>query len=110
MISCSDVHPTSDNLFSYGMSKGTLRIGDLRTSSNAQKNGISFGESVNHKNYIYELLANFTGVKFIKGGKNLVTRDCLSVKIWDICNPKKPISTIMLNDGIKSKLCEMVEN
>ena len=92
------------------MNKGTLRVGDLRASSDIHKNGLTLCEAGNHKNYIYQLLANYTGVKFIKGGKNIVTRDCLSVKIWDVCNAKKPVSTIMLNEGIKPKLCEMVEN
>ena len=46
----------------------------------------------------------------MNNGKHIATRDCLSVKIWDVCNSKKPVKTIMLNDGIKSKLCEMVEN
>ena len=110
LITCSDVHPTSDSLFAFGMSKGTLRLGDLRVSSNVVANSTSFGEQTVHKNYIYELLASYCNVKFTKGGKYLATRDCLTVKLWDICNPKKPVSQIMLNDGLKSKLCEMVEN
>lgn len=110
LVTCSDVHPSSDSLFTFGMSKGTLKLGDLRTSSNSQTNGMSFGEAPNHKNYIYELLASYSNVKFIRNGKYLATRDCLTVKIWDVCNGKKPVSQIMLNDGVKSKLCEMVEN
>jgi serine/threonine-protein phosphatase 2A regulatory subunit B len=104
------MHPSSDSLFAYGMSKGTLRLGDLRVSSDVQASGLSFGEGNQHKNYIYELLANHCSLSFTRGGRQLVTRDCLTVKLWDINNTKKPLHTVMLNDGIKSKLCEMVEN
>ena len=110
MITCSDIHPTSDSLFAYGMSKGTLRMGDLRVSSNVLSGSPAFGENAVHKNYIYELLSSYCSLKFTRAGKYIATRDCLTVKLWDVCNPKKPVSQIMLNDGLKSKLCEMVEN
>jgi serine/threonine-protein phosphatase 2A regulatory subunit B len=110
LITCSDVHPTSDSLFVYGMSKGTLKLADLRVSSNTQSTAVSLGENGPHKNYIYELLSSYSDVKFARMGSQIVTRDCLSVKVWDVAAPKKPLYTVMLNDGIKSKLCEMVEN
>jgi len=110
IITCSDIHPSSDSLFVYGMSKGNLKIGDLRISSNIQSTATSFGDISPHKNYIYELLSSYSDVKFAKKGSHIVTRDCLTVKLWDVAAPKKPIFTVMLNDAIKSKLCEMVEN
>ena len=88
------------------MSKGTLQLTDLRTS--AGQTATCFGENSLQKNYIYELLASHSDAKFIKNGKYIVSRDCLSVKLWDICNPKKPVTTVVLNDGYKAKLCEMV--
>lgn len=94
----------------YGMSKGALKLGDLRVSSNTQANATVFGDNGPHKNYIYELLSSHSDVKFTQKGKFLVSRDCLSVKLWDVAQPKKPVMNVMLNDGIKSKLCEMVEN
>eukprot|EP00178_Gracilaria_changii_P021873 TRINITY_DN64816_c0_g1_i1.p1 TRINITY_DN64816_c0_g1~~TRINITY_DN64816_c0_g1_i1.p1 ORF type:complete len:105 (+),score=5.16 TRINITY_DN64816_c0_g1_i1:23-337(+) len=104
------MHPTSDSLLAYGMSKGTLRLGDLRVSSNIQTSGTALGENPAHKNYIYELLASYSDVKFTQKGKYLITRDCLTVKLWDVAAPKKPLHSVMLNDAVKSKLCEMVEN
>lgn len=43
LITCSDVHPTSDSLFVYGMSKGALKLADLRVSSNTQSTAVSLG-------------------------------------------------------------------
>jgi hypothetical protein len=39
-----------------------------------------------------------------------VSRDYLTVKIWDVANTKKPVNTVILHEGLKSKLSEMVEN
>lgn len=45
----------------------------------------------------------------MKNGRYVVSRDCLTVKLWDVCNPSKAVSTYMLNEGLKQKLSEMVE-
>lgn len=108
VITCSQFHPTSESLFVYGMSKGTLKVGDMRTSALGQ-GSVALGETTTPpKNYVYELLSSYSDAKFIKSGKYVVSRDCLTVKLWDICNPKKPVKSMMVNDGLKSKLCEMV--
>ena len=39
-----------------------------------------------------------------------MSRDVLTVKVWDICNSKKPVTTINLNEGMKGKLSEMFDN
>lgn len=33
-INCSKMHPENDNLFLYGMSKGSINYADLRVASN----------------------------------------------------------------------------
>lgn len=32
LLTCSKMHPTSDSIFAFGTSKGSLKLGDLRTS------------------------------------------------------------------------------
>lgn len=96
-INCCQMHPKHDSIFLYGMSKGVLNIGDLRTSSNAEKNGISFRSiSGRQTNLLLDLISNISSASFTKNSKYIVSRDYLTVKIWDVCNPKKPLNTIML--------------
>ena len=46
----------------------------------------------------------------MKNGKYLAARDFMNIRVWDICNPKKPIASIPIQEGYKSKLCEMFES
>ena len=46
----------------------------------------------------------------MNSNKYIVSRDYLTVKIWDICNNKKPLNTFLIQENLKSKLCEMIEN
>lgn len=105
------MHPKSDNIFLYGMNRGTLKMADMRISSSTDANATSFKSSSNvQKNYLLNLISNISSATFTSNGKYMVTRDYLSVKVWDVCNSKKPLSCTILNEGLKSKLCDMVEN
>jgi serine/threonine-protein phosphatase 2A regulatory subunit B len=56
------------------------------------------------------MLSGYSSIDFMKNGKYLISRDMMTVKIWDICNTKKPVSTVVVHESLKSKLCEMFEN
>jgi serine/threonine-protein phosphatase 2A regulatory subunit B len=53
------------------------------------------------------MLSSYSSADFTKQGKYIVSRDYLSVKLWDVCNNKKPILNVSLNDSFKTKLSEM---
>lgn len=114
LITCCQMHPKSDSLFLYGMSQGSLKVGDLRISGSSEKNStcfkMSMSNSTQKSNYLLNLISNISSAAFTPNGKYLISRDYLTVKVWDICNTKKPISCTILNEGLKSKLCQMVEN
>ena len=50
------------------------------------------------------MLSSYSSADFTKQGKYIVSRDYLTVKIWDTCNSKKPITSVTLNDSFKTKL------
>ena len=41
-INFSSMHPNSDSIFLYGTNKGALKMCDLRTNSNCDKNATVF--------------------------------------------------------------------
>ena len=105
------MHPTSDSLFIYGTNKGSLKLCDLRAASNCDSTASVFkSEYAGNKNFLASMLSSFTSGDFTKQGKYIISRDYMSVKIWDICNTKKPVTNVVLHDGFKSKLSEMFEN
>ena len=90
------MHPKNDSLFLLGMSKGSLRLGDLRISSKIDSNTTCFKSSSVQKNYLLNLISNISSATFTQNCKYIVSRDYLTVKIWDVCNTKKPVNCIML--------------
>jgi len=104
-INFSKMHPTSDSLFIYGTNKGNLKLCDLRAASNCDSGGSVFkSEYSGNKNFLASMLSSYSSGDFSKQGKYIVCRDYLSVKVWDICNTKKPVTNVVLYDGFKSKL------
>lgn len=110
-ITFSKLHPTSDSLFTYGTNKGTLKLCDMRASTVSDNTAISFkNETGGQKNFLTEMISCYSSADFTKNTKYMVSRDFLTVKVWDVCNAKKPLNTIVLQEGMKGKLCEMFEN
>ena len=99
------MHPAADNLFLYGTNKGTLKLCDLRISSSADTAADQVkNEYPGQKNFLSDFLCSYCGGDFAKQGRYIVSRDFLSLKIWDVCNAKKPLNTIVLSEGMKGKL------
>lgn len=107
-INFSKMHPTADNLLIYGTNKGSLKLCDMRISSNSDTTATNFkNQFPGQKNFLTDFLTSYSSADFCKQGKYLVSRDYLTVKVWDVCNAKKPLSTINLNEAMKSKLSEV---
>lgn len=89
------MHSTSDNIFTYGTNKGTLKMVDMRVSANCDNTALNFKyEQPAKKNFFTEMISSYSSVDFTKNGKYILSRDYLTVKVWDICNAKKPVTSI----------------
>ena len=82
---------------------------DLRVSVLSDNNAINFKNETGsqQKNFITDMISSYSGGEFLRNGKYIATRDYLTIKIWDICNAKKPLQNIVIQEGVKGKLCEM---
>ena len=111
-ITCSKMHPTSDNVFLFGTNKGSLKLCDMRQSAVCDGIALNFKNDMGggQKNFLTEMISGYSSAIFSPNSKFVISRDCLTVKIWDICNAAKPINTIMVQETLKSKLCDMFEN
>ena len=49
-------------------------------------------------------------VRFSHDGKYILSRDYLTLKIWDVNMENKPVKTINIHDELRSKLCDLYEN
>jgi serine/threonine-protein phosphatase 2A regulatory subunit B len=97
-INCCQMHPQQDSIFLYGMSKGSLKLGDLRVASKVESNSLTYrSTSSKQRNILLDAVSSISSATFSKNGKYLVSRDCLTVKIWDVANPNKPLNSIYIH-------------
>lgn len=48
-------------------------------------------------------------MRFSSDGRYILSRDYLTLKIWDVNYEKKPFKTIPIHDSLKTKLCDLYE-
>lgn len=79
---------------------------DLRASTQHDNSAITFkidGGNM-QKNFFTDMISSYSSIDYLKGGKFIISRDFLTVKVWDVCNTKKPVMTVTVQDTLKAKL------
>ncbi len=112
VITAAEFHPTHCNLFMYSSSRGSIRLGDMRARALCDVHAKTFeeAEQPGNKNFFSEIIASLSDIKFSNDGRYIVSRDYLTVKIWDINMESKPVKTINIHEHLRSKLGELYEN
>ena len=67
-------------------------------------------EDPTNRSFFSEIISSISDVKFSHNGRYLITRDYLSVKVWDLHMDTKPIETYQVHEYLRSKLCALYEN
>ena len=102
------MHPTADNLFLFGTNKGSLKLCDMRQSAVCDGSALNFKNEIGgQKNFLTEMISGYSSAIFSPNSKYIISRDCLTVKVWDVCNTAKPVTTSMVQETLKGKLCDM---
>ncbi|KAI9251070.1 protein phosphatase PP2A regulatory subunit B [Helicostylum pulchrum] len=112
VITAAEFHPDQCNLFMYSSSKGTIKLADMRESALCDQNAKVFEEpeDPSNRSFFSEIISSISDVKFSQDGRYILSRDYLTLKIWDINMENKPIRTINIHDNLRSKLCDLYEN
>lgn len=112
VITAAEFHPLECNLFVYSSSKGTIRLCDMRQQALCDKHAKLFEEPEDptNRSFFSEIISSISDVKFSHNGRYMVTRDYLSVKVWDLQMDTKPIETYQVHEYLRSKLCSLYEN
>lgn len=56
------------------------------------------------------MISSYSSIEFLNNHRQIAARDYLSVKVWDISKPDKPIFSVPVQESLKTKLCEIFEN
>ncbi|KAJ1675392.1 protein phosphatase 2A regulatory subunit cdc55 [Spiromyces aspiralis] len=112
VITAAEFHPLSCNLFMYSSSKGTIKLCDMRDAALCDQHSKVFEveEDPATKNFFSEIISSVSDVKFSADGLKILSRDYLTLRVWDIRNEREPLKSINVHDYLKPKLCDLYEN
>lgn len=112
VITASVFHPINCNEFIYSSSKGTIRLCDMREKALCDQHSKSFEEPEDpaNKSFFSEIIASISDIKFSHSGRYILSRDYLTVKVWDVNMESKPVEVYPVHDFLRSRLCALYEN
>ncbi|KAK8049104.1 hypothetical protein PG994_010834 [Apiospora phragmitis] len=97
VITAAEFHPTSCNWFMYASSKGTIKLADMRESALCDQ-------------HAKQIISSISDVRFSHDGRYILSRDYLTVKIWDVNMERQPVKTIPIHEHLRPRLCDTYEN
>ncbi|KAF3987584.1 hypothetical protein FT663_04401 [Candidozyma haemuli var. vulneris] len=112
VITSAEFHPQHCNLFMYSSSKGTIKLSDMRSNSLCDTHAKIFEEYLDpaSHNFFTEITSSISDVKFSQDGRYIVSRDYMTVKLWDLAMERKPVATINVHEHLRDRLCDTYEN
>ena len=112
VITSAEFHPSHCNLFMYSSSKGAIKLSDMRSNSLCDAHSKIYEEYLDPSshNFFTEITSSISDVKFSHDGRYIVSRDYMTVKIWDLAMESKPVKTINVHEHLRDRLCDTYEN
>ncbi|KAK6128028.1 hypothetical protein DH2020_038231 [Rehmannia glutinosa] len=67
-------------------------------------------EAPGSRSFFTEIIASISDVKFARDGRYILSRDYMTLKLWDINMDSGPVSTFQVHEYLRPKLCDLYEN
>ncbi|MQL70964.1 hypothetical protein Taro_003291 [Colocasia esculenta] len=112
VITSAEFHPAHCNTLAYSSSKGTIRLIDMRQSALCDSHAKLFEEkaALGSRSFFSEIIASISDIKFGKDGRYLLSRDYMTMKLWDLNMDSAPVATFQVHEHLQPKLCDLYEN
>ncbi|XP_049522793.1 protein phosphatase PP2A 55 kDa regulatory subunit-like isoform X4 [Dermacentor silvarum] len=112
VITAAEFHPTQCHMFVYSSSKGTIRLCDMRAAALCDQHAKLFEEPEDptNRSFFSEIISSISDVKFSNNGRYMISRDYLTVKVWDLNMDNKPVECYNVHEYLRTKLCSLYEN
>ncbi|XP_073287269.1 serine/threonine protein phosphatase 2A 55 kDa regulatory subunit B beta isoform-like isoform X1 [Primulina huaijiensis] len=112
VITSAVFHPTRCNMLAYSSSKGSIRLIDLRQSALCDSHSKIFEEQEepSSRTFFTEIIASISDIKFAKDGRYILSRDFMTLKLWDINMDAGPVATFQVHEHLRPKLCDLYDN
>ncbi|XP_029629818.1 serine/threonine-protein phosphatase 2A 55 kDa regulatory subunit B beta isoform [Salmo trutta] len=112
VITAAEFHPQQCNTLAYSSSRGSVRLCDMRKQALCDTHCKFFEEpeDPSTRSFFSEIISSISDIKFSHSGRFLMTRDYLTVKVWDLNMETRPVQTYQVHDYLRGKLCSLYEN
>ncbi|KAJ5080449.1 protein phosphatase pp2a regulatory subunit b [Anaeramoeba ignava] len=111
VITDAKFHPNNCGLFCYSTSKGVIRLGDLRVSKTSTDSSKIFHYEDNESNSFFsEVINSISDIQFSFDGRYVVSRDFMSLKVWDLNMESKPVAIFHVHEFLTPKFGYLYEN
>ncbi|KAH8482451.1 hypothetical protein H0E87_029770 [Populus deltoides] len=112
VITSAEFHPTHCNILAYSSSRGSIRLVDMRQSALCDSHSKLFEEQEvpGSRSFFTEIIASISDIKFAKDGRYILSRDYMTLKLWDINMDSGPVSSFQVHENLRPKLCDLYEN
>ena len=67
-------------------------------------------EDPSARSFFSEIISSISDVRFSHDGRYILSRDYLTVKIWDVNMERTPVKTIPIHEHLRPRLCDTYEN
>ncbi|KAI5687568.1 hypothetical_protein [Leishmania braziliensis MHOM/BR/75/M2904] len=115
LVTAASFHPTHSSLFLLTRSSGILNIGDLRDPPSRVNRKYAISSQLTTQQNPFscqaydEILCSISGASFL-GPDHVVTRDYLSLKLWDLRKPDRACAMMPVMNYVSKYLDTLYEN
>eukprot|EP00252_Welwitschia_mirabilis_P001044 TRINITY_DN11014_c0_g1_i1.p1 TRINITY_DN11014_c0_g1~~TRINITY_DN11014_c0_g1_i1.p1 ORF type:complete len:515 (-),score=83.04 TRINITY_DN11014_c0_g1_i1:806-2350(-) len=112
VITSAEFHPVHCNILAYSSSKGSIRLVDMRQSALCDRHLKIFEEqeAPSSRTFFTEIIASISDIKFAKDGRYILSRDYMTMKLWDLNMESSPVATFRVHEYLRPRLCDLYEN
>ncbi|KAJ6963708.1 hypothetical protein NC652_002125 [Populus alba x Populus x berolinensis] len=98
VITSAEFHPSHCNMLAYSSSKGSIRLIDMRQSALCDSHAKLFEEpeAPGSRSFFTEIIASISDIKFARDGRHILSRDYMTLKLWDINMDSGPVATFQV--------------
>eukprot|EP01027_Heterolobosea_sp_BB2_P022286 GEZU01032805.1.p1 GENE.GEZU01032805.1~~GEZU01032805.1.p1 ORF type:complete len:217 (+),score=64.18 GEZU01032805.1:70-720(+) len=67
-------------------------------------------EDPSSRTFFSEIISSVSDAKFSRDGRYILSRDYMTLKLWDINMENRPIKVLNVHEALRSRLCDLYEN
>ena len=112
VITTAQFHPQHCHILMYGLSTGCLKVVDNREAALCDDCAriLECPNSSMGQSFFSEIISSISDANFSQDGRYIVTRDYMTIKIWDLHMEREPIQTMVVDERLGVQLPDLYEN